>query len=62
MPPKSRNVQLAAAQEKIRCYARKTWRFMDAYRKGLTGLEILYAVKKYRSHRQIPEKENIINM
>jgi hypothetical protein len=41
--------------ETIRCFARRTWRFMDAYRKGLTGIEALYAVKKYRSHRRIPE-------
>lgn len=45
--------------ETIRCFARKTWRFMDAYRKGLTGIEALYAVKKYRSHRRIPE--NMMN-
>ena len=44
--------------EKIRCFARRTWRFIDAYRKGLTGIEALYAVKKYRSYWQIPE--NII--
>lgn len=43
--------------ETIRCFARKTWRFMDAYRKGLTGIEALYAVKKYRSHRRIPENK-----
>lgn len=27
---------------------------MDVYRKGLTGKATEYAVKKYRSHRQIP--------
>ena len=46
--------------EIIRCYARRAWRFMDAYRKNLTGLEALYAVKKYRSHRRIPD--NIMNI
>ena len=46
--------------ETIRCYARRAWRFMDAYRKNLTGLEALYAVKKYRSHRRIPD--NIMNI
>ena len=25
--------------ESIRKYARRAWRFMDAYRKGLTGVE-----------------------
>ena len=38
---------LSISLETIRCYARKTWRFMDVYRKGLTGIEALYAVKKY---------------
>ncbi len=27
--------------ETIRCYARRAWRFMDAYRKKLTGIEAL---------------------
>ncbi len=40
--------------ETIRCYACRAWRFMDAYRKELTGIEALHAVKKYRSHRRIP--------
>ena len=42
--------------EQIRRYARRSWRFMDAYRKGLTGIAALYTVKQYRSHRRIPEK------
>jgi hypothetical protein len=33
------------------------FRYMDAYRKGLTGPLLEYAVKKYRSHRTIPEME-----
>ena len=45
--------------EQIRRYARRSWRFMDAYRKGLTGIAALYAVKQYRSHRRIPE--NVID-
>ncbi len=45
--------------EQIRRYSRHSWRFMDAYRKGLTGTAALYAVKKYKSHRRIPE--NVIN-
>ena len=39
--------------------SRRSWRFMDAYRKGLTGTAALYAVKKYKSHRRIPE--NVIS-
>jgi len=30
--------------EQIRRYARRSWRFMDAYRKGLTGIAALYTV------------------
>jgi hypothetical protein len=41
--------------EQIRKYARYSWRFIDAYRKGLTGSRALYAVKKYKSHRCILE-------
>ena len=41
-------------------YARRSWRFMDAYKKGLMGIEALYAVKKYKSHRRIPN--NIISL
>ena len=46
--------------EIIRCYTHRVWRFMDAYRKKLTNIEALYAVKKYRSHRRIPD--NIMNI
>lgn len=44
----------------IRSYARKCFRYMDAYRvrgddgTGLTMQQVEYAVKKYRSHRCIP--------
>jgi hypothetical protein len=41
--------------EQIRKYARHSWRFIDAYRKGLTGAHASYIVKKYKSHRHIPE-------
>ncbi|CAG8630199.1 6637_t:CDS:2 [Cetraspora pellucida] len=39
----------------IRRYVRKAFRYMDAYQKGLKGKVAEFAVKKYRSHRQIPE-------
>lgn len=39
--------------ELIRKYARRSARFMDAYRRGLTGLAAAYAVKKYKGHRRI---------
>ena len=34
--------------------ARHCFRFMDGYRKGLTGSLLKFAVKKYRGHRMIP--------
>ncbi|KAG1824000.1 hypothetical protein EV424DRAFT_1346241 [Suillus variegatus] len=37
----------------IRAFYRKTWRYMDAYRKGLNAKQAEYAVKKYRSHRKV---------
>ncbi|GES82983.1 hypothetical protein RCL_jg27849.t1 [Rhizophagus clarus] len=45
--------------EQIRRYSCHSWRFIDAYRKGLTGTAALYTVKKYKSHRRI--SENVIN-
>lgn len=45
---------------KIRKFARKSYRYMDAYRitdsggNSLTCKQIEYAVKKYRGHRKIP--------
>jgi len=38
----------------IRRFACKAFRYMDAYRKGLTGAEAERQVKKYKSHRRIP--------
>ncbi|RIB21562.1 hypothetical protein C2G38_2176307 [Gigaspora rosea] len=37
----------------IRRYARKSFRYMDVYYKGLTGKLAEHAVKKYRLHRRI---------
>jgi hypothetical protein len=39
----------------IRKYSRSCFRFMDAYRRGLTGLVLEYAVKRYSGHRRIPD-------
>ena len=47
---------------KIRRFARKSYRYMDAYRvrgsdgNSLTSKQIEYAVKRYRQHRKIPLK------
>ena len=32
-----------------------SWRYMDAYYKGLEGRTAEWAVKKYQSHRRLPE-------
>ena len=37
----------------IRRHAQKCFRYMDVYRKDLTGKAVEYAVKKYRSHRRV---------
>jgi len=42
--------------EEIRKFARKSFRYMSAYRLGLTGKAADYTVKKYRSLRRIQEK------
>jgi phage terminase Nu1 subunit (DNA packaging protein) len=39
----------------IRKFARKSWRYMDIYRKGITGKMAEFAVKKYKSHRRVPD-------
>jgi hypothetical protein len=39
---------------KIRKFARKSRRYMSAYRIGLTGKQALFAVNKYKSHRRVP--------
>ena len=39
----------------IRRFARRAQRYMSAYRLGLTLKAAEYAVKKYKSHRRIPQ-------
>ena len=39
----------------VRRQARHCYRFMSAYRMGLQGPLADYAMKKYSSHRRIPE-------
>ena len=43
----------------IRKFARKCWRYMDAYRskngRFLTPRQVEYAVRRYRGHRTIPQ-------
>lgn len=40
----------------IRRFARKAWRYMSLYQKGIGEKLAEYAVKKYRSHRRILDK------
>lgn len=40
--------------KQIRGYAQKSFRYMDAYRKGLDPKQAEYAVRKYKRHRVIP--------
>ncbi|KIO17560.1 hypothetical protein M407DRAFT_32750 [Tulasnella calospora MUT 4182] len=42
--------------ETIRRFFRRSWRYVDAYRSGLTGKMADFAVKKYSSHRRIGAK------
>ena len=39
----------------IRKYAQKSAKFIECYRKGLTGLQAVYVLKKYKSHRTVPD-------
>ena len=39
----------------IRKYANKSAKFMKCYQKGLTGLQAEYVLKKYKSHRVVPD-------
>ncbi|KAJ1300453.1 hypothetical protein OPQ81_005268 [Rhizoctonia solani] len=42
--------------QSIRQFFQKTWRYMDAYRQGLTGVMAEHAVKKFTSHRKISKQ------
>lgn len=43
------------AADMIQRFARHCFRFMEGYRAGLHGPVLDYALKKYKSHRTIPE-------
>ena len=45
--------------EVIRRFINRSWRFMSAYRTGLTGKAAAWAVKKQRSHRSVPERARL---
>jgi len=41
--------------EKVQNFARFCYRFMDGYRKGLSGPILDYTLRKCKSHRTIPQ-------
>lgn len=43
----------ACPVEVIRRFINRTWRFMSAYRRGLTGKAAEWAVKKQKGHRSV---------
>ena len=43
----------------IHHFTQKSWHYMNIYRKGITGKMAEFAVKKYKSHRRVPD--NIYN-
>uniref|UniRef100_U9T1L9 Uncharacterized protein n=2 Tax=Rhizophagus irregularis TaxID=588596 RepID=U9T1L9_RHIID len=48
-------VLISVSVTTIRKFARKSWKYMDAYNKGLEGRTAEWAVNKYKSHRRLPE-------
>jgi len=43
----------ACPMEVIRRFINRSWRFMSAYRMGLTGKAAEWAVRKQKQHRQV---------
>jgi hypothetical protein len=41
--------------EVIRRFINRSWRFIDAYKKGLTGEAAAWVVQKQKSHRSVSE-------
>jgi hypothetical protein len=46
----------ACPTEVIRRFINRSWRFMSAYRLGLTGHAAAWAVKKQKQHRQVSQR------
>ena len=45
----------AVPLESMRRFANRSYRFMDAYSRGLTGKQAAWAAKRYRGHRVLPD-------
>ena len=55
-----RNVLIAldsVSLVEMRRYAQRTRRFMACYRKGLDGIRAEFAMKQYKSHRSVVERQ-----
>ena len=46
----------ACPKEVIRRFINGSWRFIDSYKKGLTGEAAVWGVKKQKGHRAVSEK------
>jgi hypothetical protein len=46
----------ACPKEVIQRFINRSWRFIDSYRKGLTGEAAVWVVKKQKGHRAVSEK------
>jgi hypothetical protein len=46
----------ACPTDVIRRFINRSWRFMSAYRLGLTGKAAAWAVRKQKQHRQVSAK------
>jgi len=46
----------ACPPEIIRRFINRSWRFIDAYRNGLTGWAAAWVVRKQKGHRSVSEK------
>jgi hypothetical protein len=44
----------------IRRFFQKSWRYIDAYKKGLDAQQAAFANKKYKSHRRISLPSDIL--
>ncbi|GAA5917195.1 hypothetical protein JCM5296_006964, partial [Sporobolomyces johnsonii] len=49
------NALNACPPDVIRRFCRRAFRYMDAYRKGLSAVQAAFAVRKYSSHRCVPQ-------
>ena len=47
---------ICVADHLLNSFATRSLRFMDAYRKRLTGKQAAWANKKYRGHRVLPNE------